>query len=65
MNKSSAQSEVPGGFEGRAGGSKGNPTPTAKSLAVYRWEALPSVWWKPWLPTHQLVKIGEIPFHAL
>jgi hypothetical protein len=28
--------EVPGGFEGRAGGSKGNPTPTAKSTALYR-----------------------------
>jgi hypothetical protein len=26
--------EVPGGFEGRAGGSKGNPTPTAKSTAL-------------------------------
>jgi hypothetical protein len=34
MNKSSAQSEVPGGFEGGAGGSKGNPTPTAKSTAL-------------------------------
>jgi hypothetical protein len=34
MNKSSAKSEVPGGFEGRAGGSKGNPTPTAKSTAL-------------------------------
>jgi hypothetical protein len=29
MNKSSAQDQTPGGFEGRAGGSKGNPTPTA------------------------------------
>jgi hypothetical protein len=27
--------EVPGGFEGRAGGSKGNPTPTAKSTALH------------------------------
>jgi hypothetical protein len=34
MNKSSAQDQTPGGFEGRAGGSKGNPTPTAKSTAL-------------------------------
>jgi hypothetical protein len=34
MNKSSAQDQTPGGFEGRTGGSKGNPTPTAKSTAL-------------------------------
>jgi hypothetical protein len=34
MNKSSAQDQTPGGFEGGAGGSKGNPTPTAKSTAL-------------------------------
>jgi hypothetical protein len=47
MNKSSAQDQTPGGFEGGAGGSKGNPTPTAKhpaqlfeelSSAVRKWK---------------------------
>jgi hypothetical protein len=33
MNKSRAHDQTPGGFEGRAGGSKGNPTPTAESTA--------------------------------
>jgi hypothetical protein len=33
MNKSAAQDQTPGGFEGRAGGSKGNPTPTALDTA--------------------------------
>jgi hypothetical protein len=34
MNKSSAQSDVPGGFEGRAAWPLGHPTPTAKSTAL-------------------------------
>ena len=44
MNKSSAQDQTPGGFEGRAGGSKGNPTPTAADdsprIYMYRGQLL-------------------------
>jgi hypothetical protein len=40
MNKSSAQDQTPGGFEGRAGGSKGNPTPTALHDSLFVLDAL-------------------------
>jgi hypothetical protein len=33
-----------------------------RSLSVYQWKRPANyVWWKFWEPSHELVKIGEVP----
>jgi hypothetical protein len=54
MNKSSAQDQTPGGFEGRAGGSKGNPTPTAKYDSLTFAECYEGLWFDAAKYMHEL-----------